>query len=106
MDNLVPCPNSLLEQLKNTYKNNFKGFKLYFLFLLAIYNLCSGHKSLAILESYEKCTQTVETKLLVFACLTVTTAALTLIPSSSRKCMLSAVTFKICSTVHSFLNIY
>lgn len=63
MDNLVPCPNSLFEQLKNTSKNNFKGFEFYFLFLLAIYNLCSEHKSLAILESYEKCTHTVETKL-------------------------------------------
>lgn len=63
MDNLVPFPNSLFEQLLNTSKNNFKGFKLYFLFLLAIYNLCSEHKSFAILEFYEKCTQTVETKL-------------------------------------------
>lgn len=63
MDNLVPFPNSLFEQLLNTSKNNFKGFKLYFLFLLAIYNLYSEHKSFAILESYEKCTQTVETKL-------------------------------------------
>lgn len=50
--------------------------------------------------------KTVETKLLAFACLTVTTAALTLTPSSSKKFMLSAVTFKICSTVHSFLNVY
>lgn len=102
----MPCPNSLFEQLKNSSKNNFKGFKLYFLFLLAICNLCSEHKSLAVLESYEKCTQTVETKLQAFACLTVTTAALTLTPSSSRKFMLSAVTFKICNTVYSFLNVY